>query len=90
MRSKGPWYADYVARLNFERGVKCQFPNLLAANVRRGYKYRVTVPVPHYEARRICILFRGQVACASCLRQWNPRSHRTATPDGSLCMWYPR
>ena len=88
MRSKGPWYADYVARLNFERGVKCQFPNLLAANVRRGYEYRVTVPVRHYEARRIRILFRGR-SHVPCVFANGPQESPHRYSDGSLCMWYP-
>ena len=87
-RNKVPQYARIVARLNFERGVKSQFPDLSAAKVRRGYEYYVTVPIPHYETRKIRIRFSGVSDVPSVFADGPPESpHRF--PDCGLCMWYP-
>ena len=87
-RYRGPQYAKFIDRLNFERGVRGQFPNLSTAKVRRGYEYNVTVPVPHYAARKICIRFRGMSDVPAVFADGpQESSHRYA--NGSLCMWFP-
>ena len=87
-RSKGPWYGLTVVRLNFERGVKVQFPNLRGKRVKGGYEYRATVPVPHYEPRKVRILFNGMADIPSVTADGPEESpHRYS--DNSLCMWYP-
>ena len=56
--------------------------------MRRGYEYNVTVPVPHYEARKICIRFRGMSDVPAVFADGpQESSHRYA--NGSLCMWFP-
>ena len=87
-RNKGPWYGLTVLRLGFERGVKSQFPRLRGARVKKGYEYRVTVPVPYYEPRNIRIRFNGVSDVPSVFADGPPDSpHRYS--DDSLCMWYP-
>ena len=88
-RYRGPQYARPVARPNFERGVKGQFPNLSTAKVRLGYQYNVTVPVPHYEARRIRIRFSGMSDVPAVYAD-GPQESPHRYPDGSLCMWFPK
>ena len=87
-RYKGPHYKRIVERLKFERGVKSQFPNLVASQVKGGYKYRGTVPVPHYESRKVHIRFSGNSDVPSVFAD-GPRDSPHRYPDGSLCMWYP-
>ena len=85
----GPQYARIIARLNFERGVKRQFPDLRGTKVKSGYEYRATVPVPHHEPRKIHIRFIGASDVPSVFADGLPESpHRYS--DNSLCMWYPR
>ena len=90
-RNRGPWYGLTVQRLQFERGVKDQFHNLKGERVRKGYKgyeYRLTVPVRHYEPRKVRIRFNGMADVPSVFADGPQKSpHRYS--DGSLCMWYP-
>ena len=88
-RYKGPQYARLIARLNCERGIKREFPNLLDAKVQGGYEYRVTVPVPNYEARKVRIRFSGRSDVPSVFAD-GPQGSPHRYPDGSLCMWYPK
>ena len=87
-RYKGPQYSRIVARLNFERGVRSQFPNLRSAKVKGGHEYKATVRVPHYEAREIHIRFSGMSDAPSVFAD-GPRDSPHRYSDGSLCMWYP-
>ena len=87
-RSKGPWYGLTVVRLGFERGVKSQFPRLRGARVKKGYEYRVTVPVPYYEPSNIHIRFNG-VSGVPSVFAGGPSDSPHRYSDGSLCMWYP-
>lgn len=77
-----------AARLRFELGVKCPFPDLRCVNVKRGYEYRVTVPVPHYGSRKIRIKFSGSSDVPSVIAD-GPQESRHRFSNGSLCMWYP-
>lgn len=87
-RNRAPKYARTAARLIFEQGVQSQFPDLQRIPLSGGVQYVATVPVPHYEARRIRIRFLGNsdvpVVLADGPDQSSHRYH-----DGSLCMWYP-
>lgn len=87
-RHRGPWYAVTVTRLNFERGVKRQFPSVLGTKLREGYEYRATVSVPHYEARNVHIRFSGMSKVPSVFAE-GPRESPHRYPNNSLCMWYP-
>ena len=88
-RYKGPQYSRIVVRLNFERGAKSQFPNLRGAKIKGGHEYIATVPVPHYEARKVHIRFGGMSDVPSVFADGSRDSpHRYS--DGSLCMWHPR
>ena len=77
-----------MVRLNFERGVKSQFPKLSGGRVKGGYEYRATLSVPHYEPRKTRIRFNGNAKTPSVFidgPQYSPHRY----PDDSLCMWYP-
>lgn len=87
-RSKGPWYGLTVVRLNFERGVKTQFPNLRGGRIKGGYEYRATVPVSDYEPRKTRIRFNGMANVPSVFAD-GPRESPHRYHDDSLCMWYP-
>ena len=86
--NRGPKYRNFVARQKLELGVRHQFPELRSTRIRRGYEYRVTVPVPHYEARGIRIRFNGNSEVPSVFAD-GPEESPHRYPDGSLCMWYP-
>ena len=87
-RSKGPWYGLTVVRLNFERGVKTQFPNLRGGRVKGGYEYRAIVPVSDYEPRKVRVQFNGMAKVPSVFAD-GPREAPHRYDDDSLCMWYP-
>ena len=87
-RSKGPWYGLTVVRLNFERGVKTQFPNLRGGRIKGGCEYRATVPVSDNEPRKIRIRFNGMANVPSVFAD-GPREAPHRYDDDSLCMWYP-
>ena len=88
-RNKGPWYGLTVVRLNFDRSVKSQFPNLRGGRIKRGYEYRVSLTVPHYETKKIRIRFAGLSDVPSVFADGPQKSpHRYS--DDSLCMWYPQ
>ena len=47
-----------------------------------------TVPVPHYETRKIRIRFRGKSDVPSVFAD-GPEDSLHRYSDGRLCMWYP-
>ena len=84
----GPQYARPVSRAVFERGVKDQFPDLRGTRAKGGYQYTATVPVPHYEDRKIRIRFSGNCDVPTIFVDGPKKSpHRYS--GGGLCMWYP-
>ena len=85
---RGPQYARPVSRLIFERGVKDQFPNLRGARAKGGYEYTATVPVPHYEDRKIRVRFSGSDVPTVFVDGPKKSPHRYSR--GALCMWYPK
>ena len=87
-RSKGPWYGLTVVRLNFERGVKAQFPNLRGGRIKGGYEYSGTVAVSDYEPRKVRIIFNGMAKIPSVFAD-GPLESPHRYPSDSLCMWYP-
>ena len=87
-RNRSPQHSRVVARLHFEKGVKSQFPDLWVKKVNGGYEYRVTVPVPHYEARKVRVRFTGNSDVPAVLVD-GPKESPHRYSDGSLCMWYP-
>lgn len=92
--SRQPWNHDIAFRMRFERGVRRTFPALQIEVTGRTFKhqliYRLTVPVPGYEPRRLTIRVPNSY------RPW-PKvfadgsaesPHRYS--DESLCMWHPK
>lgn len=88
-RHKGPQYAQFIARLNWERAAEREFPDLVGTQGHKGYQYKVTVQVPHYELRKIRVLFSGGSDVPSVFVD-GPQDSPHRFGDGSLCMWYPK
>lgn len=92
-RNPGPWYGDLRKRLAFEKNVRERFPDLRGHLSRnpgfRGWVYELTVPVEHYEPRRVRILFGTPIPNTPQVFVAGPESpHRYG--DGALCMWFPK
>ena len=87
-RNKVPWYGLMVARCNFERGVKTQFPNLRDGRIKDGYEYVATVPVPGYDPRKTRIRFSGGANIPSVFADGPGESPHRFDDDG-LCIWHP-
>src|SRR2546430_2423883 len=91
-KNPGPWYGELPKRLRFERGARARLPDLTGMQSRRpgrrGWLYRLTIPVEHYEPRRVEILFAPQRPRVPQVQVDGPNSpHRF--DDGALCMWDP-
>jgi hypothetical protein len=93
-RSGGPWYGEDSPRLIFEREASRYFPNLSSDTVTHGHdagrRYRLIVNVPHYDARRIQILFRKDSPEIPRVTVDGPADSKHRFPSGDLCMWYCR
>ena len=88
VRRRGPWYKDVIERLEFERGVKEQFPLLRGVDIKGGYEYRITLPVPDYDSRKVRIKFVGYSKVPAVVADGpNESPHRYG--DKKLCMWHP-
>ena len=91
-RSGGPWYGEDFPRLMFEREASRYFPGLSSATFTSGHnagrRYRVTVTVPHYEARHVQILFRKDSPRIPRVSVDGPVGSKHRFPSGELCMWY--
>jgi hypothetical protein len=86
-QSSGPWYRDGRELVQFEWGVRSKMPTLQRFIDRQGLRYDLTVEVPHYEARRVAILFRPDyLSPAVTVDGLTDSPHRY--PSGTLCMWY--
>lgn len=79
-------------RLRFERGTRQAYPTLRGGPAKRtasrGFVYRLSVPVPCYEARTVTVLFPPRSRIPAVYADGPPDSpHRY--DDGGLCMWFP-
>ena len=77
----------------FEREAGRYFPGLSSSTVTVGHdagrRYRVTIPVPCYEPRRVQILFRKDSPKTPRVTVDGPVESKHRFPSGELCMWYP-
>ena len=91
-RPGGPWYGEDFPRLMFEREASRYFPGLSSATIPSGHdagrRYRVTISVPHYEARRVQIIFRKDSPIIPRVTVDGPVESKHRFPSGELCMWY--
>lgn len=91
-RMGGPWYGEDSPRLIFEREASRYFPGLSSVTItsdrNAGRKYRLTVNVPHYGARRVQILFRKDSAKLPRVTVDGPADSKHRFSSGDLCMWY--
>lgn len=91
-RTGGPWYGEDFPRLIFEQEASRYFPNLSSVTVTSdhsaGRRYRLTVNVPHYDARRLQILFRKDSPEIPRVRVDGPGDSKHRFSSGNLCMWY--
>lgn len=90
-RSSGPWHGDERQRLLFEARSRGYFPGLRGfrdPDGRGGWGYVVTIDVPHYETRRVVIVFKNGSRVPHVWADGPEESpHRYS--DNGLCMWYP-
>jgi len=91
-RTGGPWYGEDFPRLIFEREASRYFPDLSSVTTtsdhNAGRGYRLTVNVPHYEARRVQILFRRDYPKIPRVSVDGPVDSKHRFSSGDLCMWY--
>ena len=83
----GPWYRDERERHQFEWGVRRCVQSLQGRVTQRGLIYTLTVDVPHYEARRVTILFRPDYP-RPVVTVDGPTDSPHRFRDDDLCMWY--
>lgn len=92
-RTGGPWYGEDFPRLKFEREASRYFPGLSSVTITSGHnagrRYRLTVDVPHYEARCVQILFRKDFPKFSRVSVDGPVDSKHRFSSGDLCMWDP-
>ena len=91
-RAGGPWYGEDFPRLMFEREAKRYFPDLSSSTITSGRdagrRYRLMVDVPHYEKRKVQILFRKDTPTLPSVSVDGPLDSKHRFPSGDLCMWY--
>jgi len=91
-RTGGPWYGEDFPRLTFERGANHYFPGLSSVTITSGNgagrRYRVTISVPHYESRRVQILFLKDSPKVPRVTVDGPVESKHRFSSGELCMWY--
>jgi len=91
-RTGGPWYGEDSSRLIFEQEASCHFPDLSSVTITSshdaGRRYRLTVNVPHYDARRVQILFRKDSPELPRVTVDGPADSKHRFSSGDLCMWY--
>jgi hypothetical protein len=80
--------------LRFEQGARNHFPGLRAFTTRIGERagrhYVADVAVPHYESRRVHVLFERDNPNAARVEVDGPTESPHRFGDGSLCIWRPR
>jgi hypothetical protein len=104
MRPRRPtWEQQYAHRLRFERGVAASYPGMRWSVVGHGRHsrvvYRLRVPIPEYESRKVEFCFRRSTSTPQLERIYadGPTSspHRYAPwprdrlKRTSLCVWTP-
>jgi len=91
-RTGGPWYGEDSPRLIFEREASRYFPDLSSVTItsdhNAGRRYRLTVNVPHYDARRVQISFRKDSPKIPRVSVDGPGDSKHRFSSGDLCMWY--
>jgi hypothetical protein len=85
----GPWYGNDRDRAVFERMARKSFATLSARTGAEGRLYTVTVDVPHYEPRRVEIMFAPWARNVPRVTADGPKESPHRYPAGELCMWYP-
>jgi hypothetical protein len=92
-RYGGPWYGNDVQRAIFDRGAKRHFPSLKAVTRTSGPKagrtYTVTIDVPHYERRRVEILFPKDTPTLAKINAIAPTDSPHRYQENQLCIWHP-
>lgn len=88
-RDRRPWYDKPVERLNFEKGVRNQYPELRCIKTKGAYEYRLLLPIPEYEERAVKIRFEGHSDIPTVFSD-GPGDSPHRYSDKSLCMWYPQ
>jgi len=92
-RTGGPWYGEDFPRIMFEREASRYFPGISSQTITSGHnagrRYRLTVDVPHYDTRRVQILFRKDSPQISRVSVDGPPDSKHRFSSGDLCMWYP-
>ena len=92
-RYGGPWYGIDVQRIIFERGAKQHFPTLQAVTCTSGPKagrsYKAIIDVPHYEPRRVEILFSKKTPTLVNITADGPTASPHRYDTHRLCIWYP-
>ena len=92
-RSGGPWYGIDFERLHFERGATTHFADLLRETIRSGpdvgRRYNATLEVPHYESRRVMIVFRQHIPTYPEITADGPLESPHRYPSGQICAWHP-
>ena len=92
-RTGGPWYGEDFPRIMFEREARQYFHDLVSATIKSshnaGRKYRLVIHVPHYDDRRIQILFRKDSPRIPRVSVDGSVDSKHRFSSGELCMWYP-
>ena len=94
-RSGGPWFGDEKARVLFEARALNYHPRLTAETIHRGLpshqgrRYSGVLAVPHYDSRRIQILFHIGSPNRPNVTADGPTDSPHRFEDGRLCMWFP-
>jgi len=77
----------------FEGGAIQHFPDLRGFTFKSGPNagrlYRVTIPVPHYDSRRVQILFPKTAPKFVKVSADGPTESPHRYPGGHICMWDP-
>ena len=89
-RYGGPWYGRFTERLEFEREARSTFHITTRFGSGSGYTLSLTVDVPHYEPRRLRIVFDRNHTDVPRVFADGPTRSKHRYKDESLCMWYPR
>jgi hypothetical protein len=91
-RYGGPWYGNDFRRTIFELGAKQHFPSLKGvtrtSGPKAGHTYTVTIAVPHYEQRRVEVLFPKNAPTLAKITADGPTDSPHRYEEDHLCIWY--